>query len=253
MPASLSEAFRSPNNDNSSSYTRSSLESLKNPQFSTPYTYNTLMPVQSSQPSTIVSADRAFVSQSSLNNRPGTYLGHNQYQYQSGGCGLISKPGNQVQVADTASLISSINSDQFNDEVEQIKRKYNIEDDDVKKSSEQTCDMNIYHILSCSKCRKRLKRLLRDDEEKEEDGEAHEFCDHVRSQSDSRRESVRKRRKRKIVDDDYEDEDDQEMRGGAIDLNRLFRGQTSNIFLYVILGIFIILFLDFLMRCRFRG
>lgn len=300
MPASLSEAFKSPNNDNTSSYTRSSLESLKNPQFgsnefgshrdsnefdpssnpaSNPYMYNALSPL---------SQQGGLSGYPSLNpNKPHGLSGYNQYQYQyqpcgtsknhevvhsnqNGGCGDRRNIGSHspysigqgvavnqlvgnsaLQVADTASLISSINSDQFNDEVEQIRRKYNIEEGIPRKNNEQTCDMNIYHILSCAKCRKRLKKLFRDDDVKEDEG--HEFCERIKPS---------KRRKRRDDDDDDDDSDirhdredmNRDLTGGGIDFNKLFKGNMQNIMLYVISGIFLILLLDFFMRFgRLRG
>lgn len=255
MPASLSEAFRSPNNDNSSSYTRSSLDSLKNPQFNA--NASSLQggsPYMNTTPS-MYNAPSSFSGYPSLSNESRMINTRNNGSpnsvfptYQNGGCMEAPRQNLQMANADTASLISSINSDQFNDEVEQIRRKYNIDEEAPRKSNEQTCDMSIYHILSCSKCRKRLKKLFRDDDNRED-----ELCE-------------RKRRRHRIDDDDMDDDFDdidgdisrkkkrRSQTGGGIDFNELFKGNMHSFLLYVISGIFLILLLDFFMRFgRLRG
>lgn len=219
MPASLSEAFRSPNSDSASSYTRSSLESLKNP-----VNGNVARGIENG-------GNPVYNSLVSFNHSLQPH--QPQYNRQVGGCGMNSPVYSNNYKGDTASLISSINTDQFNDEVEQIRRKYNIDGNEKQHSTERTCDLNIYHILSCSKCRKRLKKLFKDDDAIERNND----CDEYDSDDDD--------------DDKPRRKKGRAQKGGAIDLNQLFQ---QNTILYVIGGIFVLLFLDFIMRIgRLRG
>ena len=310
MPASLSEAFRTHNSD-TSSYTRSSIESLKNPQFdaldqtmdmTTSHNmslYNALTPIGPMQ------LDRRKVSEPNASHIGGSYQGYNSMiveenmakpygpKYIYGGSynninngnngnnannantnngnynnGNGENQQNHAQpVADTVSLISSVNSDQFNDEVEQIRRKYNL-DSGMSKSNDQTCDMNIYHILSCSKCRKRLKKLFRDDDVKEDELE---FLDRPNKSNKLNRKKCNKVISNKAVcnkgdddndddgDDDADDDDDggdnydnnnnkNKKRNHGFDFNVLFKGQSHSMMLLIISGIFIILLLDFFLK-----
>lgn len=170
MPAALTEAFKDPKID-SAAYTRSTLDSLKNPQFGGNYSYNSHIhsgvsahPVSygvqfgganygaSSSLQTSSSSDYDIVNRSFRNN-------------QSGGSSSNS---------DTVSLLSSISTSSLSNEAESIKKKYQIEhfEDDGDSSQNQSeggkkCDSYVYHILSCSKCRKKMKKLLQDNDKDE--------------------------------------------------------------------------------------
>lgn len=306
MPASLSEAFKSPNND-TSSYTRTSLESLKNPLYgssgsTTDTNTNNFMYNSLGQPfvqgfnygaTTLVgsslgsshSPGSSPMSNPGSSPNPGSGFGRqyqiqntnllgygNSYSNQLGGVNTMGNTMNVSQPADTASLISSINSDKYNDEIEEIRKKYNMNGiDDTKRPSSKNCDMHIYHILSCSKCRKRLKKILlgnseqnykkirnnrggRESEDEDDvladDGENVEG-EESEGEEDDEENGTRANGTRARTSNTNKSKKPKKKSNGLFDINTLFRKDNQQtIFLYIVAGIFILMILDFIMRFR---
>lgn len=141
MPASLQEAFSSPKID-SSVYTRSSLDSLKNLDY----------------------------------NGGGGYNSHIT-------SGLSYHPINQSGGGNTVSLLDTLSNNTLSCEAESIRQKYseeNSNNDNMNNNDhinndhmnnndnnnlDKKCNEYVYHVLSCTKCRSRMKNLLEDSKE----------------------------------------------------------------------------------------
>jgi len=187
MPANLTEAFQSPSFES----TQSGSSSIKN----------------------------TFQSNSSF---------HDISQINSSSTGIVAQQNNQGWLSgfnpsrdnDTLSLMSSITNGGFNDEIQEIKEKYQIKEGFSDKKAK--CDLHIYHILSCAKCRKKMKRLLSTQAEEDQ------------------------------FNEDLDDSEKTAQSGGGFNLDLLTNGNINvnvqNLTLYVMSGIFIILLLDFLNR-----
>lgn len=203
MPAALTEAFQSPGFD-ASSYTRSSLDSLKNPNFG--FSHNSHMDYY---------------------HQTGGFLAAQQRQP----CSIAQLPNNFGNISsnssDSLSLISSISSNQFSNEVERIKQTYSDNGSLLEGFEEKDCDTHIHHILSCSECRKRLKKLL-------DDNASDEFQDPINKSNTTT--------------------STKEQIGGLnLDFNYLLNNDNlQNILVYIISGILLILVLDFFKRFGIR-
>jgi len=138
MVATLNEAFKGPS-INSLSYTSSSMDSIKNGNnhgndYSNDYS-NTNTSIVNTQPS---------------RNGNSNYNSNN-YQHPNIEGVPLSNPARYPK-----------------DDIDDIKNKYKIDvPNRYNEVSENKCDSSIYHILSCTKCRNKLKKLLKDDEVEE--------------------------------------------------------------------------------------
>jgi hypothetical protein len=130
MPATLLEAFKNPfdNIVDTSSYTRTSLDSIKNPLYTGPHNYrtsNTVSDISSLQ----VSEDELLSTMSEIKDKDN-----------------ISAPLGSQQVPPQQVPPQQVHS-----------QTHPVHD---------SCDNTLHHVLSCQSCRKLLKELLLEDKPK---------------------------------------------------------------------------------------